>query len=156
MDAHPVIGNNALLIEKFTTFFGIITYKRVPFGKDNGVFYSYAATFSKKVPVTELKSFCKHIGIVYDFRNYGNKKYIQSIAVMSGSANDVLLELFKKKYDLYITGELKHSSFCRCKEMKQSVLLGGHYETEVFGVCALAQHLEEKFKVKTVFLDEKY
>jgi len=156
LDIHPVIGNNAVLIEKFTAFFGITTYKRVPFGKDNGVFYGYAATFTKKVPVTALKKFCKHIGIVYDLRNYWNKKHIQSIAVLSGSANGVLSELFTKKYDLYITGELKHSSLCRCKEMKQTVLLGGHYETEVFGVRALAHHLKQKFKVKTVFLDEKY
>lgn len=156
LDIHPLIGNNAVLIEKFTTFFGIKNFKRVPFGKDNWVFYGYAATFTKKVPVTELKKFCKHIGIAYDLRNYGDKKYIQSIAILSGSANGVLPELFKKKYDLYITGELKHSSFCKCKEMEQSVLLGGHYETEVFGVLALARHLKEKFGVKTVFLDEKY
>ena len=106
--------------------------------------------------MTKLRSFAKHIGIQYDFRNFGNKKYLQSVAFVSGSANDILTELMQKPYDLYITGELKHSSFCKAKEIKQSILLGGHYETEVFGVRALAQHLEKKFKIKTVFLDEKY
>lgn len=156
LDAHPVLGNNAVLVQEFAKFFAIKNFKKVPFGEDHGVFYGFAITFKEKVATGKLKDFCKHVGIEYNFRNYGNKQYIQSLAVVTGSANDVLIELFGKKYDLYITGELKHSSYYICKEMKQCILPGWHYETEVFGVRAFAQHLEKKCKIKTVFLDEKY
>jgi len=30
---------------------------------------------------------------------------------------------------------------------------GGHYNTEMFGVRALAEHIERKFKIPWVFID---
>lgn len=59
-------------------------------------------------------------------------------------------------YDLLITWEWVHYEISLAKDIKQSVLLWWHYETEVFGVQALANHLNKKFGIEVVFLDEKY
>jgi putative NIF3 family GTP cyclohydrolase 1 type 2 len=39
-------------------------------------------------------------------------------------------------------------------ELGVHVFLGGHYATEVFGVCALAEHLSERFDLSWEFLDQ--
>ena len=42
------------------------------------------------------------------------------------------------------------------KEIGQSVICGGHYETETFGVRALGEHLKQKFNLEITYIDEKY
>ncbi|NDK07764.1 hypothetical protein EOM39_00790 [Candidatus Gracilibacteria bacterium] len=42
------------------------------------------------------------------------------------------------------------------KELLQSIMLCGHYETEKIGPKLLAYHLKDKFDIEVIFLDEKY
>lgn len=57
---------------------------------------------------------------------------------------------------MFLTGEGVHFQHVLAKELGQSALFGGHYETETIGVTLLAKHLHEKFGLEIVYLDEKY
>ena len=96
------------------------------------------------------------MGFVFDFYNFGKLSEIKSIAIISGGGGETVDQASKEGYDVFITGEGAHFVLAISKELKQSVLYGGHYETETIGVTLLAKHLAEKFGIETVFLDEKY
>ena len=55
--------------------------------------------------------------------------------------------------DTLIVGEGPHWSAVDAIDAGLTVLYGGHYATETFGVKALAAELSRKFRVPWVFLD---
>ena len=55
--------------------------------------------------------------------------------------------------DAFITGEGAHHNFFDAEEGGINLYLGGHYATEMWGVRALARHLEEKFGLPWSFID---
>ena len=55
--------------------------------------------------------------------------------------------------DLYITGEVSEPVQEFARESRANFIAAGHYNTEKPGVMALADILENKFKVKTEFID---
>jgi putative NIF3 family GTP cyclohydrolase 1 type 2 len=75
------------------------------------------------------------------------------VAVVSGSAIDLIDQVDARGLDTFITGETDHASFHQIAERGLNVLFAGHYATETLGVKALARHLERKFALETVFLD---
>lgn len=156
LDAHPKLWNNIRLLEEFLKYFKIKRYKQDKVCEYKGQTIGFGARFSKKIPIEEMHKFCKAIGIEEKFYNFWDKKYIQSVATVSGGGLNSVADAKKNNYDLYITWEGVHHEYISAKEMWQSVIVWWHYETEVFWVQALAKHLEKKFKLKTVFLDEKY
>ena len=48
---------------------------------------------------------------------------------------------------------MNHYMYHFAKENNINVILGGHYQTETFGVLATAEHLQKRFGLETVFLD---
>jgi putative NIF3 family GTP cyclohydrolase 1 type 2 len=55
--------------------------------------------------------------------------------------------------DTLLTGEPEHKFFHEAFEYGVNVVYAGHYETEVFGVRALAARLEEEFGLPWQFLN---
>lgn len=51
---------------------------------------------------------------------------------------------------------MNHRQTTLAKELGQSILLGGHYETEKIGPKLLAHHLAKQFEIETAFIDEVY
>ena len=51
-----------------------------------------------------------------------------------------------------ITGEVKEHFFNRAQEERLNLYLCGHYATEVFGVCALAEELAARFGLPWEFI----
>jgi putative NIF3 family GTP cyclohydrolase 1 type 2 len=52
---------------------------------------------------------------------------------------------------------MAHFHITLAKELGQSVLLWGHYETEKIGPKLVAHHLTKQFEdLEIVYLDEKY
>ena len=49
---------------------------------------------------------------------------------------------------------MNHAEYFDAIELGISVLLGGHYATETFGVKALGAHLEERFGLTWEFLEQ--
>lgn len=84
--------------------------------------------------------------------NFGKNK-IKKIAIVSGGGSHDIFEAIKNKVDLYITGEPVAYTYHYAKEAKLNVLFGGHYRTENSGVKNIGNLLEDKFDVKTFFID---
>lgn len=75
---------------------------------------------------------------------------METVILVSGSGTGLLP---KVDADLFVTGEPKHSVFHETFERGLNVIYAGHYDTETFGVKALAAHPEARFGLPWVFLD---
>jgi dinuclear metal center YbgI/SA1388 family protein len=77
---------------------------------------------------------------------------IQDVAIVTGSGVDWLDEAIDAGADALITGEGKQSVYHEAKESAITVILGGHYATETFGVRSL-QDLIGQWEIETTFID---
>jgi dinuclear metal center YbgI/SA1388 family protein len=82
------------------------------------------------------------------------KMWVSKIAVCSGYGGGETVDgAIEIGADLLITGELSHGSYLKLKESKINAIIGGHYKTETVGVKMIGELLEEKFNLKTIFID---
>jgi len=75
------------------------------------------------------------------------------VAIVSGSASDIIEEAIAKNVDCFITGEPRHTHHHAAKEAGMNVIYCGHYHSEKPGVEAIGKLLEKKFGIECVFLD---
>ena len=83
----------------------------------------------------------------------GGPERVRRVGVITGSAAGQIDEARAAGLDTFITGEGAHHHFFDAEEGGLNLFLGGHYATEVWGVRALARHLEQKFGLPWTFLD---
>lgn len=81
------------------------------------------------------------------------KEKIKKIAIVSGEGAHDVHQAKSLGCDLLITGEPRHSEYHYCKEENISMLCGGHYESETFGVKALAVELSKNNNLLIKFID---
>jgi dinuclear metal center YbgI/SA1388 family protein len=84
----------------------------------------------------------------------GGKSEITRVLIATGSGNFALDEAVKGGYDLFISGEARHSAFHFSQENQINLLYAGHYATETFGVSALGAFLERILKLRVFFIDK--
>ncbi|MDS0476744.1 Nif3-like dinuclear metal center hexameric protein [Natrinema sp. 1APR25-10V2] len=77
---------------------------------------------------------------------------IEDVAIVTGSGADWLDEAVEAGADALVTGEGKQQVYHEAQEAGITVVLGGHYATETFGVRSLGDLLEE-WGLETTFLD---
>lgn len=99
----------------------------------------------KKEVERKLKTKCK----VWKF----GKDRIKKLAVVSGYGAGEISKAVEKNVDLFIVGEASHGSYLRAKDERLSMIIAGHYKTETIGVKEVGKLLEQKFNLKTVFID---
>jgi dinuclear metal center YbgI/SA1388 family protein len=148
LDAHPDIGNNAVILEKLGA------------DMDESFFddWGYMGVFPEPKSVKKLKEKCEQIFKHKVFSVYGSKKKISKVGVCSGGAKpyaENISEMQEEGIDLFISGETSESSPHRMKENGISYFVCGHYATEVFGVKALEKDLKKEFtgKLEVKFID---
>ena len=148
LDAHPVFGNNAIIIKKLGAKL------REPFGDEWG----YTATFSKPQDIHDLAHKCQEIFNHEIFAVEGEKSKAKTIAVVSGAhkptAEDIN-EMKTKGVELLITGETAEYLPHQMMEAGINYFVCGHYATERFGVMELGAKINTHFKgkVKVKFID---
>ncbi|MDP2090591.1 MAG: Nif3-like dinuclear metal center hexameric protein [Candidatus Gracilibacteria bacterium] len=159
LDAHPEVGNNIGLAKAFVNIFGLREgeYSIEPFCEYKGNTIGFGLRFDKTVYVSNLVTpFAEQMQLLKRLYNFGNKQYINSVAFVSGGALSEVAKVNDQNYDVFLTGEGAHHDMILAKELGQTVLIGGHYETEKIGPKLLAYHLRDKFGIEIVYLDEKY
>ena len=77
----------------------------------------------------------------------------QTIGICSGGAGDFGAEAKLLGCDLYVTGEASWGDVIAAENVCANMVCCGHYETETFGVKALAKALARSHKIKTKFID---
>src|SRR5262245_1838473 len=142
LDAHPEIGNNALLarelgIEPSEQFAGI------GFG---GPLPDPASIDEFEAPVRE------QLGSEPVVFAHGPEP-IERAAVITGGAARYLADAAREGYDLFLTGEPAEPSMQTARELGVHFVAAGHYATERVGIQALAQRLAEEFDLEWEFID---
>ena len=74
------------------------------------------------------------------------------MGICSGGAGEFAVEAKALGCDLYITGEASWGDVIAAENIGMKMICAGHYETETFGVKALAKRMTEELKAKTVFV----
>jgi dinuclear metal center YbgI/SA1388 family protein len=142
LDAHPEIGNNALLAGEL----GVDVDQRFA-----GI--GVGGRLAEPVPVTELANRINarldRAPLVFP---YGPER-IARIAVCSGGAARYLLEAAAAGYDCYITGEADEPTKRIAMETRMHFVAAGHHATETSGVQALAGRIGDRFGIAWEYVD---
>ena len=143
LDAHPQLGNNALLARQL----GLVPRRRflVHQGEAIGTIAPSAlprAALRRKLE----RCYPRVVAIECGARQP------HAVAFCSGSGNGAMRELVKAGVDTLVTGELREEWFNFAQEHRLNLYLCGHYATETHGVRALAAELSRRFRVPWEFL----
>jgi len=145
LDAHPRLGNNALLCAAL----GLKKLK--PFFLSHGQNIGFKS--QTKMSRNELAKKLELITGTMPKMIPGGKEMCGHIGVVTGGAGGELKQAANEGVDTFITGEGPHWTFAQAEELGLNVFYAGHYATETFGVKALAAELSKKFKIPWEFLD---
>ena len=147
LDAHPEVGNNAVLAKMF--------------GVTN-VEWWYAPTNVPIAVVGDVPSQPSLDELAVQVNNQLNTeahvlghgpKNVQRLAILSGFGADKVAEAKAQGADTFLTGETSHANYWAASDLGMNVIFAGHYATETVGVQALGAHLTEKFGIETSFFD---
>ncbi|MBC7367195.1 MAG: Nif3-like dinuclear metal center hexameric protein [Undibacterium sp.] len=143
LDAHPELGNNALLARQLG-----LAPTRTWLPNDGGPIGVIAAHTS---PRAALRAKLESLYPRFTAIEYGSTTPAE-IAFCSGSGNSAIAALTATGCDTLITGELREEHFNFAQEQKLNLYLCGHYATEVHAVRALAAELSAKFNLPWEFI----
>jgi dinuclear metal center YbgI/SA1388 family protein len=142
LDAHPEVGNNALLAEALGAI-GHVAFAGIGRG----------ATFAEPLPAAELFARVRAVTgrepLVFD---YGPAE-VRRLAIFSGGAASRLGQAIAEGYDAFLTGEPKENVMADAREAGIHFIAAGHYATETFGVRRLGDLLAARFGVDHVWVD---
>ena len=142
LDAHPEVGNNALLarqlgVEVDAAFAAI------------GVGGRLAEPCSVDELAARAREALGREPLVFAH----GPSAVERVAVVTGGGGKYLVDAAREGYDAFVTGEPEEPSLHTAKELGIHFLAGGHYATERLGVQALARHLAERFGLEWEFLE---
>jgi dinuclear metal center YbgI/SA1388 family protein len=148
LDAHPELGNNALLAralgaERLTPF---ALHHGQPIGfvgdlQAEGI--SAAELFERVLGVTAREP------LVFD----SGPARVRRVAIVSGGGADYLAEAAQAGAEALITGEAAERSMALASELGVHLIGAGHHATETFGIQRLGEQLAARFELRHVFLD---
>ena len=133
LDAHPELGNSIGLLRAL----GLGDSKRKAFGVAMG----RAIGWKVKGGRWKLRDMVNRMGRVTGRKAVvlgRGPKVCRKIGIVTGGFGD-LDQVVKAGLDTLITGEVGYPTEVKARELGINLILGGHRETEVFGVRALAK-----------------
>lgn len=142
LDAHPEIGNNALLAAEL----GVQTEKRfTPWGYGGKL----AAPMAMSDFSARVQEKLDRMPLVF---SYGPEE-IERVAILTGGAARYVEQAAAEGYDCFVTGEADEPTKHAAKEAGIHFVAGGHYATERLGVQALAALIGERFELPWEFIE---
>ena len=143
LDAHPTLGNNALLADALG-----MDPEREPFS-GVGLGGELITPSSPAALATRLEEILERAPLVFA----EGPDPITRVAVCTGSAASSIIAAASAGYDCLITGEPAEPTMMAARELGITFVAAGHYATETFGVKALAAALSEEFELPWDFVD---
>ena len=142
LDAHPELGNNALLAREL----GIDpaeAFAEIGFG----------GPLAEPLSIDELTARVREkLGSEPVVFAHGPER-IERAAVITGGAARYLADAAGAGYDLFLTGEPAEPSLHTARELGIHFVAAGHYATERIGIKALTRSLAEQFELDWEFID---
>jgi dinuclear metal center YbgI/SA1388 family protein len=145
LDAHPRLGNNALLC-------AALGFKNVrPFfpHKARHIGWQTRTKVTRQALADKLAAVLGRAPLLLP----GGGDLCQRIGVVTGGAGAEMKIAAQEGVDTFVTGEGPHWTFAMAEDLGLNVFYGGHYATETFGVKALAAELSRTFGLPWTFLD---
>jgi len=143
LDAHSEVGNNIVMAHKLglQDIQGFAPYK--------GRLLGFKGTLGEGRSADWIAS-------CLGFENplilpFGNE-LIHRVGIVSGGAGSDVLAALSDGLDCFVTGEFEHQHYHDAAEGGITVIAGGHYTTETFGLLALMQHVRDTFGLTVVFV----
>ena len=143
LDAHPFIGNNAIIARRLDLEIDrwFLDFEGTPI-----------ACLCKGVPrATLARRLRAEYPSTFKAIEHGPARP-RRIAILSGSGRSALTELAKLGCDTLVTGELREEHFNEAHEQGWNLYPCGHYATETWGVKALAEAAARRFELDWTFV----
>ncbi|MCW2974486.1 MAG: Nif3-like dinuclear metal center hexameric protein [Thermoleophilia bacterium] len=150
LDAHPAIGNNALIADALG-----LARTQLPFAVHGGRSIGLVGELSAPVG---LDTFVAQVGELTGGRTPlvlggGADTQVTRVAVCSGGAAADIADAAALGCDAFITGEPREDSLAFARELGIVLVAAGHHATETFGIRALGEAAAAEFGVSHTFLD---
>jgi len=142
LDAHPEVGNSALLARAL----GIEPERS--FGA-----VGVGGRLREPASIDELTDRVRGAVDREPFVFAEGHSRLERIAVSTGAGGYDLIAAAHEGYDCLITGEPEEPSLHTARELGIHLIAAGHYATERLGVQALAARIGERFGVEWEFLE---
>jgi dinuclear metal center YbgI/SA1388 family protein len=146
LDAHPTLGNNALLAD----LLGLVD--RAPFGEHGGVLLGVQGALPSPTPVSDVAAALgTQLGSTPLVLSGGDHP-VRTVGVVSGGAAKDIRQAAAAGLDAFVTGEPREDSTYVAAELGVHLIAAGHNATETVGVQALGAAAAEQFGITTTFL----
>jgi len=140
LDAHPKLGNNALLAREL----GV---------EVEGPFMELGVGGRTAQSLEDLLALVRE-RINPDALAFAHGSgQVDRVAIVSGGAAKYLTDAAAQGYDVYITGEPAEPSQALARELDITFVAAGHHATEKLGVQALTEELANRFNLEWEFID---
>ncbi len=148
LDGHPEVGNAVLLA-------GAVGVEGLqPFGEFKGRHFGSRGTIAGgPLPLDDFRQRLAEVLGRPITTLPGGPEPVSSVAVATGGGASSVEEAADIGVDVLVTGEAQHHHAILAAELGVTVLLGGHYETETFGVKAVRDLLVDRFGIEGHFVD---
>ena len=148
LDAHPEVGNNALLA-------GALGFapQATPFGEVKGRPVGAVAARDEPLAAAELFAEVERVTgrepLVFD----AGPERVSRIAVVTGAGASQVHEAIAAGVDALVTGEPAEHAMADAREGGIHFIAAGHYATETFGIRRLGELVAERFGIAHEFID---
>ncbi len=143
LDAHPVVGNNAMLGQ---------LWELEDITPDAKSLVRLGRLTSPK-PISE---FIQTVEITLDrtpLHLPGGPETVETVAWCSGGAQGYIQQAIDWQADVFISGEVSEQTTHQALESGVHYLAAGHHATERVGVKALGKKLAQQFDLEVIFVD---
>jgi dinuclear metal center YbgI/SA1388 family protein len=147
LDAHPEVGNNALICEEL----GL--ERSESFGAHRGRDIGWIGRSTGGLHLAELLERCRGAFGQEPFVWDAGPETVRSVGVVSGGGASSFAEAIALGLDAFLTGEPAEPAMADAREAGVHFIAAGHYATETFGVRRLGELIEEKFGAEHRFLE---
>ena len=143
LDAHPEVGNNVVMAGRL----GLQDIE--PFAPYKGAMLGFKGAFKEG---KDTKWIAEQLGFENPVVLPFGKESITTVGIVSGGASSDVYAALTDGLDCFITGEVEHQIYHDAQESGITVIGGGHYQTEIFGVQALSEHMRDTFDLEVCFI----
>jgi dinuclear metal center YbgI/SA1388 family protein len=142
LDAHPDVGNNALLARAL----GIAV--EGPFA-GIGVGGRLAEPVAIEAFAARVRETLGREPLVFPH----GREPVERVAIVTGGGGRSLVDAAAEGYDLFLTGEPEEPTLHTARELGITFVAAGHYATERLGVQALSERLAAEFGLEWEFVE---
>jgi dinuclear metal center YbgI/SA1388 family protein len=147
LDAHPEIGNNALLCER------VGLERAEQFAEVKGVGVGWVGRASEPVPISELVSRVTELLRREPLVQGAGPETVSLVGFVSGAGAEFVHEAVALGLDALLTGEPAEHAMADADEGRLHLIAAGHYATETLGIRRLGELVAERFGVEHEFVD---